>query len=115
MADDDLAARVRDALAAEPSIREKAEPPVREKAMFGWRCFMVDDRITVGANARGDLLVRCDPARTDELLSRPSASGAAMKDKPMGPGWIAVGADGLTGDDDLTFWLGVALEHRRRT
>jgi hypothetical protein len=105
MADRDLMDRVRDALAAEPSVREVP--------MFGWRCFMVEDSITVGVNKGGDLLVRCDPGRVDELLARPSATWAAMKTRRMNRGWIAVGADGVAADDDLAFWVGVALEHNR--
>jgi hypothetical protein len=106
MADRELADRLRDALAE--------QAPLRERAMFGWRCFLVDDRITVGANAHGGLLVRCDPDRTDELLGRPSATWAVMKDRRMGPGWIVVGADGIADDGDLAFWVDVALEHHRR-
>jgi hypothetical protein len=105
MADRELTARLRDALAD--------QAPLRERAMFGWRCFLVDDRITVGANAQDGLLVRCDPDRMDELLQRPSATWAVMKDRPMGAGWIVVGADGISGDADLAFWVDVALQHHR--
>jgi hypothetical protein len=55
---DELDNRVRAALAD--------RRPVREVRMFGGRCFMVDERLVVGVDKNGDLLVRADPARTDE-------------------------------------------------
>ena len=41
---------------------------VREVSMFGGLSFMVHDSMVVSAGRNGDLLVRIDPARNDELL-----------------------------------------------
>ena len=87
--------------------------PVREVPMFGGLSFMVDDAMVVAAGRDGDLLVRIDPARHQELLevagARPAVMGA---DRPMGPGWISVARDGLASDEQLGFWIGVGLQHR---
>jgi hypothetical protein len=70
-----LADRVRTAL---PQDR-----PVREVSMFGRLSFMVDDRMVVAVGRDGDLLVRIDPARNDELLTVPGAKPAVMgADRP---------------------------------
>lgn len=103
----DLTDRVRAAL-----------PPdrvVREVSMFGGRAFMLDDRMVVSVHRDGSLLVRVDPERSAELLALPGAGPAVMgADRPMGPGWVTVTADGLAGDHELARWIGVALEHHRR-
>jgi TfoX/Sxy family transcriptional regulator of competence genes len=100
-----LAERVRAAL---PQNR-----PVREVSMFGGLSFMVNDSMVVAAGRDGDLLVRIDPARHDELLDVPGAKPAVMgSDRPMGPGWIRVSPDGLTTDEQLLFWIRVGLDHQ---
>ena len=100
-----LADRVRAAL---PENR-----PVREVSMFGGLSLMVDDSMVVAARRDGDLLVRIDPARNDELLNVPGAKPAVMgADRPMGPGWITVSRDGLSTDKQLAFWTQVGLEHQ---
>jgi TfoX/Sxy family transcriptional regulator of competence genes len=100
-----LADRIRAAL---PDDR-----PVREVSMFGGLSFMVDDSMVVAAGRNGDLLVRVDPARHDELLDVAGAKPAIMgADRPMGPGWVAIAHDGLTTDQQLAFWIQVGMEHR---
>ncbi|WP_337063329.1 hypothetical protein [Kineococcus sp. G2] len=70
--------------------------------------------VSVGKD--GDLLVRIDPARHDELIGRPGARPALMGvDRPMGPGWITVDASGLDTDERLASWLDVALQHHAAT
>lgn len=84
---------------------------VRKVSMFGGVSFMVDDSMVVAAGRGGDLLVRIDPARSDELLTVPGAKPAVMgTDRPMGPGWISVSDDGLVTDEQLAFWIEVGLE-----
>ncbi len=100
-----LAERVRAAL---PDDRQ-----IRTVSMFGGLSFMVDDSMVVAADRAGDLLVRIDPARNEELLdvdgARPAVMGA---DRPMGPGWIIVSRDALTTDRQLSFWIQVGLDFR---
>jgi TfoX/Sxy family transcriptional regulator of competence genes len=96
--------RVRAALSDQPSARE-----VR---MFGALAFMVNEKMVVALQRDGDLLVRVSPDRDDELLARPGARPAEMgAGRSMGPGWISVAADAVAGDDDLLFWINVALDY----
>lgn len=98
-----LAERVRAALAPHGEVREVS--------MFGGLSFMLDDRMVVAVRG-GDLLVRIDPVRSAELLTAPGAQPATMgADRPMGPGWMIVTADGLTTAEQLADWVEVALQH----
>jgi len=67
--------------------------------------------MVVAAGRDGDLLVRVDPTRGDELLTRPGAEPAVMGRRPMGPGWIRVSRDGLGTDEQVAFWTAVGLQH----
>ena len=101
-----LAERVRTLLADEPSTREVS--------MFGGLSFMVDDTMVVNVRRGGDLLVRVDPGRSAELVAdhgaRPAEMGAG---RSMGPSWLDVSADLTTSDEQLRFWVGVAMEFNR--
>lgn len=103
----DLAERVRAALPVDRAVREVS--------MFGGLSFMVDDNLVVAVRRHGNLLVRVDPARHDELLDVPGAAPAVMgNDRPMGLGWISVSPAGLTDDDQLAFWITVGLDQGSR-
>ncbi|MQA03685.1 MAG: hypothetical protein GEV07_13505 [Streptosporangiales bacterium] len=102
----ELIERVRTLLAEEPSTREVA--------MFGGRSFMVNGKMVASALSGGDLLVRVAAERHHELTTRPGATQAEMgAGRTMGPGWIAVSAQSIESDDDLSFWLDVALDYNR--
>lgn len=98
-----IADRIRALLADEPSTREVS--------MFGGLSFMVNDKMIVNVRRGGALLVRVDPLRSSELLAdhgaRPAEMGAG---RAMGPGWLDVPAERTTDDDQLHFWIGVAME-----
>lgn len=80
--------------------------------MFGGLAFMVDDAMVVCVMSDGDLLVRADPQRADDLLTARGARPAEMGGgRAMGKGWIAVGEDAVATDEGLDSWLGVALEY----
>jgi TfoX N-terminal domain len=101
----------REALADRVRAALPQDRPVREVSMFGGLSFMVDGSMVVAAGRDGDLLVRIDPTRHDELLAVPGAGPAVMgADRPMGPGWVRVSPDGLSTDEQLAFWTRVGLE-----
>lgn len=101
----ELADRIREALAAQPSVREVK--------MFGGLSFMVNERMAVGVMSGGALLVRADPGRADELLTAKGAQPAEMgAGRAMGKGWIAVGEEAIATPEDFDFWIGVALEYK---
>ena len=100
----ELAERVRDALGARPSVREVK--------MFGGLAFMVNEAMVVCVMSDGDLLVRADPQRADDLLTamgaRPAEMGAG---RAMGKSWISVSHDAIAAEEGLDFWLSVGLEY----
>lgn len=78
--------------------------------MFGGVSFMVNDKMIVNVRRDGDLLVRIDPHRSPELMAdhgaRPAEMGAG---RAMGPGWLDVPAERIATDDQLRFWIDVAM------
>lgn len=105
--DKGLAERIRDALAATPSVRE-----VR---MFGGLSFLARDSIVVSATRDGGLLVRADPERAPALLSITGAQPAKMgSGRAMRSGWINVAEATIASDEALGFWIGVALEYNEK-
>ncbi|MGH3545562.1 MAG: TfoX/Sxy family protein [Mycobacteriales bacterium] len=104
----ELADRIRAALAATPSVREVK--------MFGGLSFMVNDKMVVSVHSDGDLLVRADPERADELLTtvgaRPAEMGAG---RAMGNGWISVAQAAVATGESFDFWIGVALAYNDRS
>ncbi len=90
------------------------EPVQREVSMFGGRSFMVNEKMIVSALRDGDLLVRVDADRHDEILTRPGAMQAEMgSGRDMGPGWIEVAADAISDDERLSSWIGIAMDYNR--
>lgn len=80
--------------------------------MFGGRSFMVNEKMVVSVRADRGLLVRVDPERSGELLALGGARPAEMgADRAMGPSWIDVAEDALVTDEQLSFWIDVALEY----
>ena len=100
----ELADRIREALAARPSVREVK--------MFGGLSFMVNERMVVSVRSDGDLLVRADPEGADKLLATKGAQPAEMgAGRAMGNGWISVGKEAIATEENFDFWIGVALEY----
>lgn len=80
--------------------------------MFGGLSFMVDERMAVAAGRDGDLLVRTDPARYDDLLQRGGTPAYMGKDRPMGPGWLRVPGEEIEDDHELEIWVEVGIDSR---
>jgi TfoX/Sxy family transcriptional regulator of competence genes len=101
--DEELAARVRDLLAAVPDVTEKR--------MFGGLAFMVGGAMAVSASSGGGLLVRGDRTRGADQL--PGARTAVMGSREM-HGWLRVDADAATPDDELARYVeyGLAGAHQ---
>jgi TfoX/Sxy family transcriptional regulator of competence genes len=100
--DEDLANRVRELIATEAGVTEKR--------MFGGLAFLIGGNMSVGVSGQGGLLLRCDPAETDELLSKPHAHAFEMRGRAM-DGWLRVDAEGLATKRQLERWVarGVAF------
>lgn len=96
-------------------VRALLPVPWVEKRMFGGLSFMVDDAMLLSVRGSGDLLVRVDPERSEELIGAHGASLTTMGKRSMGPGWLTVPAERLDTEEQLRFWLDAAMEfHARR-
>ena len=102
--DVELADRVRDLVESEPGLTEKA--------MFGGLAFLVGGHLAVSASGKGGLLVRVDPAHTDELVDEPRVGRFEMRGRPM-DGWLRVDAAAVADDADLERWVRRGVDHAR--
>jgi TfoX/Sxy family transcriptional regulator of competence genes len=96
--DDDLATKVRTALAGMATVREIK--------MFGGIGFMLNGNMIAAASKRG-LLVRVGKERQADALSRPGARQMEMRGRAM-EGYVYIDPPALTGDATHE-WLQLAL------
>ena len=90
-------------------LRPLLGPGLVEKKMFGGIGFMLRGNMAIGTTAKGELLVRIDPARQDEALAMPGAYQMHMGERPM-TGFIAVDEEGTPDDDALRTWIAYAIK-----
>lgn len=100
--DEDLALRIRLAMAGVGGVTEKK--------MFGGLGFMVGGHMAIAASGEGGLMVRCDPADSDELCRTDGAERMVMRGRAM-DGWLAVAADSVDTDEALERWVGVGTSY----
>lgn len=95
--------RIADALAGHGV---KAE----HKKMFGGVAFMVNNNMCVGITNKGDLMVRFDGARHDEVLTWPGAKPMTFGHKGM-KGFLFVDADTVATKATLDKWVKLSLAY----
>ena len=98
--DENLAARIRVALA-----RKKG---VVEKKMFGGVCFLLNGNMLVGV-WKEFLIARLGLGQGDEALLEPHVRKMDITGKPM-KGWIMVEPEGVEDDDQLKDWIQKAVK-----
>ncbi len=101
--DEELAHRIRAAVAGEQGVSEKR--------MFGGLGFLINGNLAASASGHGGLLLRVDPAETDALVADPHAERAVMRGRPM-DGWLRVAVAGLP-DDELDGWIARGVAYAR--
>ncbi|MEO8897918.1 MAG: TfoX/Sxy family protein [Candidatus Dormibacter sp.] len=89
-----------------------AERGVTEKRMFGGLAFLINGNMAVSASGQGGLLLRVDPAETDDLARRPHAQVAVMRGREMA-GWLRVDADGVRTKPQLEKWVSRGVAYAR--
>lgn len=100
--DEELAERVRDLVQATDGLTEKR--------MFGGNAFLINGNMAVSASGQGGLLLRVDPAMTEELVAKPRAQRFEMRGREMN-GWLRVDADESMPDDELAQWVQLGLTY----
>jgi TfoX/Sxy family transcriptional regulator of competence genes len=94
--DEELAHRIRTELGARPDLTEKK--------MFGGLAFLIGGNMAVAASGQGGILVRVDPAESDELVATTPAELMEMRGRQMA-GWLRLDAPDVSGDADLAAWV----------
>jgi TfoX/Sxy family transcriptional regulator of competence genes len=99
-----IADRIREALAETKNLVEKK--------MFGGLAFMVNDKMCLGVD-KDDIMLRCEPEMTDELLLKKGVRPFDLTGKPM-KGWLLVSSEGTKKDADFDFWVEIAVEANKK-
>lgn len=102
--DEELADRIRELLAGEPGLTEKK--------MFGGLAFLIGGNMAVSASGRGGVLVRVDPARSDELLAGTEARPFEMRGRSM-QGWLRVDPEHVATRRELARWVELGTTYAR--
>jgi hypothetical protein len=82
---------------------------VVELDKMGGVTFMVGGKVCVRAH-RGELMARCRPAMTEQLLSAPGVRRFEMKGRTNMKGWLLIAPAATDTDADLGAWIDIALE-----
>ncbi len=98
--DENLAERVRKALAHRTDVEEKQ--------MFSGLAFLVDGKMCVNVSGM-ELMCRFDPAQQSLIEAKPGFRAMIMKGKKY-KGYCYVSQDHLGSNQKLAFWLNLALE-----
>lgn len=102
--DEDLANRIRELIAGEEGVTEQR--------MFGGLAFLIGGNMSVSASGRGGLMLRCDPAETEELRRKPHAGPLEMRGRVM-DGWLRVDSEGLRTKRELERWVARGVAYAR--
>ena len=97
---EELAGRMRNALAAHPEIVERK--------MFGGMAFMLRGNMCCGTLG-DDVMVRVGPDGYEEALGEPHVREIDFTGRPM-RGMVHVEASGVTSDEDLAAWIDRGVE-----
>jgi TfoX/Sxy family transcriptional regulator of competence genes len=94
--DVELADRIRELIAGESDVTEKK--------MFGGLAFLVGGNMAVAASGQGGVLVRVDPAQSDNLVATTNARLMEMRRRPM-QGWLRVDSADVRTKRQLAKWV----------
>ena len=79
------------------------------KRMMGGLCFMVKGKMCVGVE-KNRLMARIGPEVHDDAITRKGCRPMDFTGKPM-RGFVFVAPEGLGSEQDLAFWLELALAY----
>jgi TfoX/Sxy family transcriptional regulator of competence genes len=94
--DEELADRIRELLSDEPDLTERR--------MFGGLAFLIGGNMAVAASGQGGLMVRVDPAESDDLVGSTPARPMEMRGRPM-RGWLRVDTGHVGSTPELAAWV----------
>ena len=94
--DEDLADRIRALVGHRRDLTEKK--------MFGGLAFLIGGNMAIAASGQGGILVRVDPAESDELLATTRAEPMEMRGRQMA-GWLRVDTEDVAENAALAEWV----------
>jgi TfoX/Sxy family transcriptional regulator of competence genes len=100
---ENIAARVRQALSPIPGVKEKK--------MFGSLAFMVNSKLCITAGP-GRIMCRIDPLLHDDVTRRKGCRAVVMKGKAL-EGYVHVDAASIEREEDLRYWVELALDYNK--
>ncbi|MFL6107277.1 MAG: TfoX/Sxy family protein [Marmoricola sp.] len=98
--DEDLADRIREATSDVDGLTEKR--------MFGGLAFLVNGNMAVAASGKGDVMVRVDPERSEELVDEEQVTRMEMRGKQL-DGWLRIALPAVEEDADLRRWVDIGV------
>ena len=102
--DEKLAERIRELLGGEADLTEKK--------MFGGLAFLVGGNMAVAASGQGGVLVRVDPAESEQLVATTNARLMEMRGRQM-QAWLRVDPDDIRTKGQLAKWVGLGTTYAR--
>jgi TfoX/Sxy family transcriptional regulator of competence genes len=102
--DEELADRIRDLLAGESDLTEKK--------MFGGLASLIRGNMAVAASGQGGVLVRVDPAQSEELVATTNARFMEMRGRNM-QGWLRIDSDDVRTKRQLARWVQIGAKYAR--
>lgn len=102
--DEELANRIRELVSGQSGVTEKK--------MFGGLAFLVDGNMAVSASGQGGVMVRVDPAESDQLVDATNAHFVEMRGRLM-QGWLRVGPEDLRTKRQLEKWVQLGTTYAR--
>ncbi len=73
---------------------------------------MINGNLAVSAASKGGLLLRVDPAQTDDLVADPAAQRFVMRGREMN-GWLRIDLDARCADEELGRWVSLGIAYAR--
>lgn len=88
---------------------------VTERKMFGSIGFMVNGKLCIGVGDHADhnMMVRIGPDKYEEALKRPGVLPAIMRGREM-KGYVFLLEEAVKTDEDLDYWVGLALDYNKK-
>ena len=102
--DEDLADRIRELMTGGRDVSEKK--------MFGGLAFLVGSNMAVAASGQGGILVRVDPAQSEQLVATTSARPMEMRGRQL-QGWLRVPSEDVRTKRQLAKWVELGTTYAR--
>lgn len=84
---------------------------ITDKRMFGGLAFLLNGNLLVAASSKGNLMLRVDPHRADQLLEQPHVIPMEMGGGRRPKGWLRVEEPGYDSDELLAGWIDEARRY----